>query len=132
LKLKYIENPENSSKKWKQVEGDWSWFLAVNSPKITTSKSPVCQTTLIGDGIMELIYAPAMDRADLAQLLLSIEDGKLPTHPKVTIVKVKAFILEPDSSSSSASQAPIAVDGERTDNTAIKVEVHQRLIRLFR
>lgn len=131
--------------------------MAVSTPKITTSKAPINPTTSLNDGTMDLMLAPAMDRVELAQLLLgkhvayfffcecggcvelltylflAIDEGQIHAHPKVKVIKVKAFTLEPSgsSSASSATSAPISIDGERTDNSPVKVEVHPRLIKLF-
>lgn len=63
---------------------------------------------------------------------LGLDDGTLATHPKMQIHKVKAFVLEPDHTKSKKGKgAPIALDGEHTDDSAIKVEVHPSLLRLF-
>jgi len=123
----YTVDDYKKNTEWKVLEGHWSWFLATNTPKITSSKFPISPTTSISDGCMELTVAPAMDRVELAQLLMGIDEGTLTSHPKCKSFKVKSFILEPEAK----TKAPISLDGEKTDNTAIKVEMHPSLARIY-
>lgn len=55
---------------WINLDGDFSWFLAINSPKITTASTPICPTTNLGDGFLDVLVAPPMTRVELTELLL--------------------------------------------------------------
>eukprot|EP01126_Amoeba_proteus_P037515 TRINITY_DN3870_c0_g3_i1.p1 TRINITY_DN3870_c0_g3~~TRINITY_DN3870_c0_g3_i1.p1 ORF type:complete len:125 (+),score=30.45 TRINITY_DN3870_c0_g3_i1:452-826(+) len=92
------------------------------------SPGKLCQFSKTCDGAIDLLFFTKVSRAELAQALLSIEDGSFVNLPFVKYYKVKAFMLEPEEGK---TWAPIGIDGEHTTNQSIYVEVHQALANFF-
>jgi len=117
-----------SELEWQVLDGEWAFFAACSTPKVLIAPGPFAKHSAINDGCIDLIFCDSVGRINLALLLTGIEDGKAADLPFVKYVKVKAFKLEPDTTHRAA---PIAIDGEPSDNTAVQVEVHRALTKVF-
>jgi len=113
---------------WQVLEGEWVFFCACSTPKVLISPGALAKRAVINDGCIDLIFCDALSRLDLVLLLSGIEDGKAADLPFVKYVKAKAFKLEPDNSH---RLAPIAIDGEPSNNEAVQVEVHKALCKIY-
>eukprot|EP01126_Amoeba_proteus_P050703 TRINITY_DN6009_c0_g1_i5.p1 TRINITY_DN6009_c0_g1~~TRINITY_DN6009_c0_g1_i5.p1 ORF type:complete len:255 (-),score=66.19 TRINITY_DN6009_c0_g1_i5:194-958(-) len=118
-------NTEDKSE-WKTAEGNFSFFYAGNLPKILTSPGKLCHFAKPSDGALDLLLIRKVSRADLAKVMLSLDDDTFKDLPFLEYHKVKAFYLEPRD-----KNAPIGIDGEHTTNESIYVEVHQALALFF-
>eukprot|EP01124_Arcella_intermedia_P035153 TRINITY_DN8883_c0_g1_i1.p1 TRINITY_DN8883_c0_g1~~TRINITY_DN8883_c0_g1_i1.p1 ORF type:complete len:505 (-),score=111.74 TRINITY_DN8883_c0_g1_i1:13-1527(-) len=126
--LRYIGRPDLP---WKVVKGEWSFFCAALTPRVSVSPGAFAEKAHISDGTIDLIFAPSVGRLDLAAILTSIEDGTIAKCPKVNYVKVVAFKLEPCPDIKNKNVAPISLDGEHAPSSLVSVEVHQGLYKVF-
>jgi len=110
------------------LDGEWVFFCAASVPKIIISPGSLAKHAVINDGCIDLIFCDTVGRINLLLLLTGIEDGKAADLPFVKYVKVRAFKLEPDNTHRSA---PIAIDGEKSNNLPLQVEVHKALCKIF-
>jgi len=104
------------------------FFCASITPKILIASGSIAKHACINDGCMDLIFCNEVGRVNLFLLLTGIDQGTVADLPFVKYVKVKAFKLEPDNS---VRSAPIAIDGEPTNNKAIQVEVHKAVCKVY-
>jgi len=130
-KLEYISHNANNNAnnhQWQAMVGDWVFFCASSIPKVLISPGALAKHAVINDGCIDLIFCDNVGRLNLLLLLTGIEDGKAADLPFVKYLKVKAFKLEPDISHRAA---PIAIDGEKSNNLPVQVEVHKALCKIF-
>jgi len=127
-RLEYISPLNQNHLEWQVLDGEWVFFCACSAPKVLISPGALAKHAVINDGCIDLIFCDPVGRMDLMSLLTGIEDGKAADLPFVRYVKARAFKLEPDHSQRSA---PIAIDGEPSNNQAVQVEVHKSLCKNY-
>jgi len=132
---KYTNGPkilhEKDNDGWETVEGPFSFFIAVNTTKISINTGVIGKHKKQGDGAIDIVYAKFIEsRAEFFKFLLGLNDATFLEFPYVVYKKVRAFRLEPQQDQ--IKQAKIALDGERTDRwRPIYVEAHKSPIKMY-
>jgi len=110
---------------WKTIEGDFSLFVAANVTHIST-------TTLIApkarwdDGAVDVIITTNGSRGALLSTMLGVDDGSYITKTEgVQYFKAQAFQIEP-----LEKAGLFSLDGERTEYTPLRCQVHRGLLNL--
>jgi len=160
--LTYIGQGDIESKPsdpWVTVEGEFSFLIMTNVPKLGEAVH-VGKYAHLSDGSIDLIYIVnrKLTKSRLGKLLMGLEDGSFLDMDEIEYRKVKAVILQPDipffqqdrplsmesqhfigSEFSSSSTLPsidsssghLMLDGEKLNIGCLKIEVHQGLAKIF-
>jgi len=126
--LENISPSASLNQAWQVLDGEWVFFCASSTPKVLIASGSLAKHAVINDGCIDLIFCGDVGRLNLLLLLTGIDEGTVAELPFVKYIKVKAFKLEPNNSE---RMAPIAIDGEPSNNQAIQVEVHKALSKVY-
>jgi len=107
---------------WEIIKGDFIYFLASNSSHISHNTYTMPYAKLNDDYIHITYLLEPVSRYELLNILISLESGEHVN--KLSYVKTKQFILEPD-------EGLLMIDGETNNLEKIEVKVSEKKITLF-
>eukprot|EP00158_Paraphelidium_tribonemae_P004698 Partr_v1_DN26918_c4_g1_i3_m7317 putative sphingosine kinase len=125
--VKYLNNMNGDG--WISVEGDFTYFMAMNAPWCAhdTLPAPFCR---LSDGALNLVWIENGTVKQMLRFLLDTESGTYVKEDFVRSEHVRAFVLEPTRYSVSF-EGIIDVDGEQKPHLPIVVECIPSIAKLF-
>lgn len=107
---------------WEVIEGKFAFFWAMNT-SYASHDALVAPGANMNDGYMHVMYInKSVSKLDLANVLLDLETGNHVNRSYVSMIKTRAFKLEPANKNDL-----VAVDGEVFEGERFEVEVHRGL-----
>jgi sphingosine kinase len=110
---------------WRTIEAEFGMVIASNVTHIGYN-AHVAPRALFDDGCVDLLIIRGTDRKTLLSFLLGLEEGSHTDLQGLEYHKARAFAIEP-----LTPAGCFALDGEWTEYTPLRCQVHKGLLTLF-
>jgi sphingosine kinase len=122
-----LADPEGCRGSWAVLEGRFAlvWILQVSHPSSSMYIGPGVR---LNDGMFTIYVAQEVDTCSMLSLLLSLDDGSIVKHPKLTVYRARAYRLEPEV----ADKGLFALDGEVVKYEAMQGIVQSGVARVYK